>query len=348
VAWLVLSSAFLAPAVAAAARRRARRPPRRRRRPRLPVAAVAALAAFVISSCGGGSPSGSTPATTTAPQPTPTPPLCGNPSAASCPLGDGSPSADCGKASSRLVDAVVNALDQLVKQKPEIFDKTEEAGVGTGQYQVLDKEAYLNGLIANLSAEGYCAQRDPDDYTYERIQVKNENGFSETFDVLTGGGFMRRAGSYLETCAPAAFPVDRGDLPPAGSGCGAPYPPPISRMSCKLHFEGGEYATLDSTAIVGHDLAYCATVGFTDGRSLCPVRPETSPERVPCETWRVGYAQDTGRPGPTWTVGGKFCTGKGSGCENHPTNQHQLLVYASGSYQVCAQTGSCCTVEVER
>jgi hypothetical protein len=62
----------------------------------------------------------------------------------------------------------------------------------------------------------------------------------------------------------------------------------------------------------------------------------------------VGYAKDTGRPGPTWTVGGKFCTGKASGCENHPTNQHQLLVYASGTYQVCSQTGSCCSVEVER
>lgn len=320
---------------------------------RLPVAIVAALAAIALSSlslsCGGGSsPSGSTPPATTAPQPTPTPPASGNPGAASCPLGDGSPSADCGKASSRLVDAVVNAMDQLVKQKPGIFDKTDEAGAGTGQFRVLDKEAYLNGLVANLTAAGFCAQRDPDDYTYERIQVKNENGFSETFDVLTSAGFMRRAGSYLETCTPAAFPVDRGELPPAGSGCGAPYPPPISRMNCKVHLFAADTYTLDSTALVGHDQAYCAAVGFTDGRSLCPVRPETSPERVPCETWRVGYAQDTGRPGPTWTVNGEFCTGKASGCENHPTNQHALLVYSAGSYQVCAQTGSCCTVEVQR
>jgi hypothetical protein len=322
---------------------------------RLSVAVVAALVATAGSSlsisCGGGSgssPSGSTPPTTATPQPTPTPPASGNPGATSCALGEGSLSADCGKASSRLVDAIVNAMDQLVKQKSEIFDKSEEAGAGTGQYKVLDKEAYLNGLVANLSAEGYCAQRDPDDYTYERIQVKNENGFSETFDVLTGSSFMRRAGSYVETCTPSSFPVDRSELPPAGSGCGVPYPPPISRMSCKLHFGGGEYDTLDSTALVGHDLEYCAQVGFTDGRSLCPVRPESSPERLPCETWRVGYAQDTGRPGPTWTVGGKFCTGKASGCQNHPSNQHQLLVYASGSYQVCAQTGACCTVEVKR
>ncbi len=319
---------------------------------RFPAAVAAALAACVLSSfslsCGGGSsPSASTPPTTTAPQPSPTPPASGNPGAASCKLGNGAPGADCGKASSRLVDAVVNAMDQLVQQKPGIFDKTDEAGVGTRQYKVLDKEAYLNGLVANLTAAGFCAQRDPDDYTYERVQVKNENGFSETFDVLTSAGFMRNNG-YLETCAPASFPVDRGDLPAFGSGCGAPYPPPISRMNCKVHLFSGDVHTLDSTPIVGHDGAYCAAVGFTDGRSLCAVRPETSPERVPCETWRVGHAQDTGRPGPTWTVNGKFCTGKESGCENHPTNQYGLLVYAAGNYQVCAKTGSCCTVEVQR
>jgi len=47
-------------------------------------------------------------------------------------------------------------------------------------------------------------------------------------------------------------------------------------------------------------------------------------------------------------VGGQFCTGKASGCENHPTNQHQLLVYASGTDRVCAQTGACCSIEVQR
>jgi len=314
------------------------------------VVVFAAFAALVMASCGGGgSPSGSTPSTTPAPQPTPTtPPASSNPGAAGCPLGEGSAHADCAKASSRLVDALVNAMDQLVKAKPETFDKTDEAGVGTGQYRVLEKEAYLNGLVANLTAAGYCAQRDPDDYAHERLQVKSENGFSETFDVLTSGGFMRRAGSYLETCSPASFPVDRGDLPVAGSGCGAPYPPPVSRMNCKVHLSAADIHTLDSTPLVGPDAEYCALVGFTDGRSLCAVRPETSPERSSCETWRVGNARDTGRPGPTWTVNGQFCTGKASGCENHPTNQYGLLVYVAARYTVCAQTGACCTVEVLR
>jgi hypothetical protein len=118
-------------------------------------------------------------------------------------------------------------------------------------------------------------------------------------------------------------------------------------MSCKIHLSGQEFYTLDSTALVGHDQSYCISVGFVD-RAICPVRKEDSPERRPCEEWRVGYAKDTGRAGPTWTVDGTYCTGKASGCDNHPENQYALLVYTSGTYRVCAQTGSCCEVVVER
>ena len=316
---------------------------------RFPSLAVASVVAALAASCGGGG-SPSTPSTPTpTAQPTPTPPTGGGGvGSTSCSLGSGSVGAACSKSSGRLVDAIFAAQDLLMQQKPQIFDKTQVAGAGTAQYLVLDKEAYLNGLVANLAAAGNCAQRDPDDYNYERIQVKNDNGFSETYDVLTGAGFMRRSGMYYETCSPAAFPVERGDAPPAGSGCGKPYPPPISRMNAKVHMVGQDLHTLDSTAIVGHDAAYCAAIGYTDGRSLCPVRKEDSPERLPCEEWRIGYAKDTGRVGPTWTFNGKYCTGKDSGCENHPTNQHQLLAYVAGTFEVCAQTGSCNKVVVER
>ena len=307
---------------------------------------VALAVALLAVSCGGGSPSGSTPPVTSAPQPTPPPASGSGGPAAACALGGGDPNAECGKSSTRLLGAVLGAMDLLVQQKPHLFDKASEAGAGTGQYRVLDEEGYLNGLVGNLVAAGYCAERDPDDANYERILVKNENGFSENFDVLTSSHHMRRGGSYFETCSPASFPVDRGGLPPAGSGCGYPYPAPVATMICKVHLYGSDVYTLDSTALVG-DNAYCAQVGFPE-RDLCPVRPETSPERVPCETWRVGNAKDTGRPGPTWTVGGQYCTGPASGCQNHPTNQYGLLVYKSGAYQVCANTGACCTVQVER
>lgn len=269
--------------------------------------------------------------------------------ASTCLLGNGSASAECtGKRGSRLLDEVHAALDRLVRQSPQIFDQNDEAGTGTGQYRVLDREAFLDGVVANLRAADLCAQRDPDDYSYERIQVKSTNEFSETFDVLLGSGYLRRGGMHRETCDPASFPVDRGDAPPAGSGCGAPYPPPVTRFRTKLHFPGGTYDVLDSTALVGPDLAYCALIGFTDSRSYCPVRMEGSPERVACEAWRLGPAKDTGRPGPTWTRNGQHCTGKDSGCENHPHNQHQVLAYASGTYEVCAPNGVCGSLVIQR
>ena len=309
---------------------------------------IGAIAVAIMAfACGGDAgPSGATPPTTM-PQPSPSAPTGGGGvGAASCALGPGAIDAECGKTSSRLHDAVLTAMDQLVRQSPHIFDKNVESGVNTGQYKVLDKEAYLTGLVANLVEAGYCAERDPDDGAYERILVKNENGFSENFDVLAGSApFMRRGGSYFETCTPANFPVERGNLPAPGSGCGYPYPSPVVMMTCKVHTFAQDVYTLDSTALVG-DKEYCDLVGFVD-RDLCPVRPEWSSERVPCEIWRLGNAKDTGRPGPTWTTaGGQYCSGPESGCANHPTNQHALLVYKGGSYTVCANSGACCTVHV--
>jgi len=316
--------------------------------------ATLVLSALALSTLtcggGGGTPSGSTPSPKPTVVPTPTPPSGGGsgPSASSCKLGPGDPNAECAKTSARLTDAVFSAIDTLVAQKPQIFDKTQEAGTGTGQYLILDREAYLNGVVTNLIAAGYCAERDPDDGAYERILVKNDNSFSDNFHVMTSSGYVRRNGNYFETCTPASFPVDRDGLPAPGSGCGWPYPPAISRMNCKINLKGPDYYTLDSTPIVGPDGSYCADAGFTDGRALCPVRPPDSPERVPCETWIVGLAKDTGQPGPTWTVDGHYCTGPDSGCAHHPTAPYELLVYKSGTYTVCANTGSCCSVEVER
>jgi len=318
-----------------------------------PWAALAAvgLIALQATSCGGGgSPSSATPPTTVKPQPTPTPPSGGSGGTpSSCPLGNGDPNAVCDTASPRLMSAILAAQDLLVQQKPQIFDQTKESGTGTGQFLVLDAEAYLNGLVANLIAAGFCAQRNPDDYAYQQIQLKNTNEFSEDFDVLLSTGHMRRNGDYRDTCTPASFPYDRTGLPPAGDGCGIPYPPPITLMSCKIYSHGVDHYQLDSTAKVGPDVNYCASIGYTDGRSYCPVRQDGAPDKAACEAWDVGHAKDTGRPGPTWTnPNGDYCTGPASGCDNYPDNQFELWVYTGGIYTVCAQTGSCCSVLVEK
>jgi hypothetical protein len=104
---------------------------------------------------------------------------------------------------------------------------------------------------------------------------------------------------------------------------------------------------LDSTPIVGPDIGYCASIGFPD-RATCPVRPEGNPEREACELYVTGRAVDTGRPGPTWTRGPSFCKGSATGCENHPDNQYQLLVFSGGTYRACGRNGVCGEVEVDK
>jgi hypothetical protein len=182
---------------------------------------------------------------------------------------------------------------------------------------------------------------------YDKLDESERQFFdAENYDILSSTGYMRRNGIYVETCTPSSFPVDRGDLPPAGSGCGKPYPPPISRFNAKVHVPG-QPALLDSTPLVA-DLAYCNLIGYTD-RAFCPVRMEGSPERVACESWAVGNARDTGRPGPTWTrmPEGTLCTGPASGCANHETNQYALYVYKAGTYRATGRNGAYGEVVVE-
>jgi hypothetical protein len=262
----------------------------------------------------------------------------------------GSAEASCSRTSSALLRDVDAAIDAIVAQKPEAFDKGDEAAPGTGAYRVRDERAYIEGVVTHLRARGYCAQPDYDD-PLELIQVKKDNEFSEDFDLVLSTGHIRRgSGSCRRTCVPASFPVDPGsDVPPSGSGCRKPYPPPVTRFNAKVHLKSAEIFTLDSTAIVGPDAAYCEAIGFTDFRAFCPVRPEGHPERAACEAWRVGKAKDTGRVNPTWTRNGQLCTGATSGCQNHPDNQYQLFVYAGGGgvFTVCAENGACGVVEVD-
>jgi hypothetical protein len=127
-----------------------------------------------------------------------------------------------------------------------------------------------------------------------------------------------------------------------GSGCGEPLPPPIALMNVKTHGGSGDRTVLDSTPLVGPDAAYCKRIGFTDGRSFCPVRPEGSPERVACEALRVGRASDTGRIGPTWSIDGRPCDGVGdNACVNHPDNQFLVYAYGAGTFRACTAGGAC-------
>ena len=145
---------------------------------------------------------------------------------------------------------------------------------------------------------------------------------------------------------PTPTPAPSATPPPSSGGCGDPLPE-VSRMNTKVHIRGPNLWTLDTTPLVGPDAEYCKKIGFPD-RTICPVRPEGTPDRVACETYAVGKAKDTGRAGPTWYRNGKLCTGQAGDCENHPDNQYLLLAYGGGYYEACASDGLCGGVQVDR
>ena len=178
-------------------------------------------------------------------------------------------------------------------------------------------------------------------------------------DALAGRNLIPDA--PLNEPSPTPTPDRTGTLPanPGGGGggvggggggsaidagtCGVPAPPPISRFNVKVLTLQPDRAVLDATPLVGPDPAYCAQVGYTDGRLFCPVRPEGHPERSACEAVQVGRASDTGRIGPTWTAEGRPCQGRteGASCLNHPDNQFLVFAYGNGTFQACAGRGAC-------
>jgi hypothetical protein len=119
-------------------------------------------------------------------------------------------------------------------------------------------------------------------------------------------------------------------------------------MKIVVHIKGPNSWTLDVTPLVGPDAEYCAAIGFLDGRAHCPARPEGHPEREACETYLVGVAVDTGRPGPTWRRNGSLCTGKAGGCENDAENQYLVKAFSSGTYTACAESGFCGELSVDK
>ena len=242
--------------------------------------AAVAMVAVLVPSCGGGSksPATSTPVTTLA---VATLPPTGGSASSTCSLGKGDPNAECSQVSGtgKLQLYIETAIDLLVREKPQLVDLTSEERPNAGTYRIKDVEGYLDTMVNNIRRQGACAERDADSRGFQRILVKDSNDISEGFALVSDRGFIERGpDARVQYCDPASFPVDRGsDVPPAGSGCGKPYPPPISTWASKIHVYGPGYLTLDSTPLVGPDVVYCMNAGFTDGRAWCSVRQRLTP-----------------------------------------------------------------------
>ena len=177
-------------------------------------------------------------------------------------------------------------------------------------------------------------------------------GAASVLLLRCGAGTPTTVPTPIATPTPAPTPTPDPNIPPVGSGCGQPYPPPITRFKIEVMFKLPEYTTVDSTPLVGPDVTYCLSAGFTDGRSICPVRLEGAPDREACELWRSGTAKDTGKPGPTWTRTDfatgvtSYCSGADAPCER--SGPFTVHAFKGGKYEVCTEAGACADIQVER
>jgi hypothetical protein len=123
------------------------------------------------------------------------------PSAAGCPL-PSSREVSCAREDvSRYLNDVLAALEQVMKEKPELFNFNQLAP-GTSWPAVKEIPAYHAAVVEAMTKNGYCAKDDG-----EEIAVKQgSNTMSEQFDINYQDRYVRMgAGSYRATCYPAAF-----------------------------------------------------------------------------------------------------------------------------------------------
>jgi hypothetical protein len=157
----------------------------------------AVLAALVLlPACGSSSSPSATPTPTPTPTPAATPTPVPTPRAFSCPLpaltDDHRP---CPKPGAQLASYVNIAIDNVIRDRPELFDLTDTLG---GALKVKDRQRYIDAVILAIHAQGVCAKDDN-----EEIALKTSNDFNEQFNIWTSGGYTRRA--YITTCFPARF-----------------------------------------------------------------------------------------------------------------------------------------------
>jgi hypothetical protein len=185
--------------------------------PRTPALALAAGVAALLVTCGGDSPTGGTPPVTTPPVtvnpgPPPPPPPDPLPGAASCArIGEGARAYNCREDVPSFHEQVQAAIDELVREKPQLFDNTELGlrARSSGQFYV--------GVIQNLDRKGLCASFDG-----EEVGVKSEQSFSDQYHLLTTNFIVRQGtSSYQVTCFPAAHPTPAPGYAPS-NGCTLP------------------------------------------------------------------------------------------------------------------------------
>ena len=140
-----------------------------------------------------------TPAPTPTPAPAPTPVAL-----TACQRigpGVGDANSRCQMTSPSFLSQVDKAIDQLVKDKPQLFDLNNIRG-GGGYFVKGSLDEYFNGVVKNINDMDLCAVVDRSG----EIAVKDSNESSDQYHILLSSGHIRRGqASYRATCFPAWF-----------------------------------------------------------------------------------------------------------------------------------------------
>lgn len=190
-------------------------------------------------------------------------------------------------------------------------DQVEQAKAIVGERcGAADKYEALDLIGAELRKMALCAGRDAD-----AVLVLAEDGKWEEYHAVR----------FTDGCwsqDPAQMPKYRHEYlgtNPAPPACGEPTPPTVMEWKVVEHQKGPNRTIVDSTPLVG-PASYCAAIGFTDGRSRCPVRQEGASDTDACNAVAVGA--------PFWSGNGMVS----------PENGYQYWVPrgTSGTVTVCA------------
>lgn len=105
----------------------------------------------------------------------------------------------CGRPGSGIfLDDVTAAINQMLKDHPELFDYTDTRN---GQPRLKDPLAYQAGVVGLLASRGYCGIFDG-----EEVVLKRTNDFSEHYKINLSDVYLRMdPGIYRAACYPAAF-----------------------------------------------------------------------------------------------------------------------------------------------
>ena len=128
--------------------------------------------------------------------------------AGSCPVGDGVANPQCSSTSGLYLPQVEAAIDQVIVQRPDLFDMNKVAT--DGGYLVLNPDAFHAEMITRLQAAGLCAEYDIVNFV---LQVKKDDTASESYLLVSDRGYLRRGeGTYVRSCTPAAFPLAMDEI----------------------------------------------------------------------------------------------------------------------------------------